>query len=84
MALQKIAMVLGCFFLVIAAALYIVLIRATAAEQALTPGEKSLGVAALAIPYALPFFALAAAGTLCIFLSLLIATIRRFRRTNPN
>jgi hypothetical protein len=70
---------LGCFFLVNSAALYAVLHRSTAAEQALTPGEKNLGLAALAMPYALPFFASGAAGVLCVFLGISIATFRRFR-----
>jgi hypothetical protein len=51
---SKIAVAIGCNLLVVSAALYIALQRETAAEQALSPGEDSLGVAAIGMMYGLP------------------------------
>lgn len=54
-------------------------------EQSRTPGEKNLGVAALAIMFGLPMLACAAAGSLILLIAALASVYRRlFRRDVVN
>ena len=76
---SKIAVGMGCVLLVISAALYIVLQREAAAEQALSPGEESLGVAVIGMMYGLPMLATAVAGVLSVGLGICLWAFARRR-----
>jgi hypothetical protein len=78
----RIAIAVGCGFLGLSVALYIVLDRAAAAEQAVSPGEDSFGVAVLAMMYGPSILATAAGGLLSLFLGMSVLTFQRLR--NPN
>jgi hypothetical protein len=66
----------------VSAALYIVLHRAAAAEQALSPGETSFGVAALGMMHWPPIIVAAAGGLLGLFLGMSALAFHRLR--NPD
>jgi hypothetical protein len=78
----RIAIAVGCSLLGVSAGLYIALDRAVAAEQALSPGEDSFGVAVLGMIYGPAILAMAVGGLLSLFLGFLALTVRRLR--NPN
>ena len=60
------------------------LIWTTEQEQALTPGEKSLGVAALFMFWSLPVLFFGAAGVCSLMVSTALFLYRKFRRqTSP-
>ena len=64
----KIAIAVGCALLGLSTALYMGLQRAAAAEQALSPGDDSFGVAVLGMIYGPLVLPTASAGVLSIFL----------------
>jgi hypothetical protein len=78
----RIQLGIGCGFLVASAALYIVFDGAAFAEQARSRGEKSLGVAALAMMYWPPILIAAHAGLLALLLGMSLLAFHRLR--NPN
>jgi hypothetical protein len=62
----------------VSAALYAILARAAGAEQVVSPGEDSFGVAALGMMYGPPIVVTAAAGILILLIGLSVATLHRF------
>jgi hypothetical protein len=79
--LSRVAIGLGSGLLITSAVLYALLTRAESAEQALSPGEKTFGVAVLGMMYGPPIVVTAAIGILSLVLGMLGTTIHRFR--NP-
>jgi len=68
----------GLFLLFLSALMWLGLVITTAHEQALTPGEKSLGVAALGILWGLPLVFFGAAGTCVLLFSFSVFLFRKF------
>jgi hypothetical protein len=68
---------IGILFLILAIAMWIALSLSTAHEQALTPGEKSLGVAALAMLLGVPALVFGSISVLCLIFSLAVAGYRK-------
>jgi hypothetical protein len=58
---------------------YLALQVSAAREQALSPGEKSLGVAALGMVFGIPFIVTGAAGLGLLAFAALLAAYRRFQ-----
>ena len=77
---SKATILLGCALLGMSLALGGWFYRLTAVEQALSPGEDSFGVAALAMFWVPPILATGAAGLLCLFFGVTIAAIVHLRR----
>jgi hypothetical protein len=71
---------LGVFLLFLAAVMWLALSLTTAHEQALTPGEKNLGVAALAMLFGLPLLFFGASGVGVLLLSIVLFLYRKFSR----
>lgn len=80
--LYRIPIWVGCGLLLVSAALYIALDRAASAEQALSLGQKSLGVAALGMMYWPPILVTACLGLLALSLGTSVLAFHRLR--NPN
>ncbi len=80
--LYRILLGIGCCLLAASVAFYIVFDRAASAEQALSPGVKSLGVAGLAMMYWPPVIASAFAGLLVLLVGMSVLTFQRLR--NPD
>jgi hypothetical protein len=78
---SRVAIIVGSVLLIISAAFYLVLDRAGSAEQALSPGEKSFGVAVLGMIYGPPIVVTSAIGILSLFLGVVGTTVHRFH--NP-
>ena len=76
---HRILLSAGCSLLVVSVALYGVLDRTAADEQALSPGEESLGVAVLGMLYLPPILLTAFGGLLCLLLGWSLLTAHRFR-----
>jgi hypothetical protein len=74
---KKPLVVLGILLVAISAILYLALEISVAREQALSPGEKSLGVAALGMLFGIPMILTGAAGVLFLAFSGLCAVYRR-------
>lgn len=68
----------SCGLLALSVVLYLILALSTAHEQALSPGEKSLGVAVLGIMFGIPIMVTGATGVLLLTFSALRAVYRRF------
>jgi hypothetical protein len=66
----------------VAAVLYVVLDRATATEQALSPGQDSFGVAVLAMVFGPAIVAAGGVGLLSLLVGMTVLTFHRLR--NPN
>jgi hypothetical protein len=75
----RIFLAAGGGLLFVSGALYLLFDRTAAAEQALSPGEKSLGVAVLAMLYLPPVLATAFAGLLCVLIGWSVLTVYRLR-----
>jgi len=58
--------------------LYVALELSSRWEQAKTPGEKNMGVAVLFMLFGIPMLISAAAGLLCLIVSVLTFAYRRF------
>ena len=71
---------IGALLLVLSACAWLGLTITTAREQALTPGEKNLGVAALGIFWGLPMLAFAATGVCLLLVHSVLFLYRRFRQ----
>jgi hypothetical protein len=67
----------GCALVLVSIMLYFALNVSTAHEQALSPGEKSLGVAVLGIMFGIPMMVTGVAGVLLLTFSALRAVYRR-------
>ena len=78
----RIAITIGCGLLGVSSALYILLHRAAVAEQALSPGKDSFGVAALGMMYGRPIIATASVGVLSLLAGVSALAFQRLR--NPN
>jgi len=78
----RIVLAAGCGLLVMSGGLYLVLDRTAAAEQALSPGEKSFGVAVLGMKYLPPILETAFGGLLCVVVGWSVLTVHRLR--NPS
>jgi len=70
----------GVSFLALALLSWVGLIVTTSHEQASTPGEKNLGVAALFIMWGLPTLFFLASGVCVLFVHLALSSYRRFSR----
>jgi len=71
---------IGLFLLVLAALSVLGLVVTTDREQALSPGEKSLGVAAQFILWSLPIATLGTVGVCFLVASTTMFLYRKFRR----
>ncbi len=71
---------IGLPFLILAIVMGAALFLTTAHEQALTPGEKNLGVAALAMLFGVPTLVFGAISVVCLVISL--ATVGYGRLTS--
>lgn len=80
--IHGIAITVGCSLLGISLVLYIVLGRWVAAEQAVSPGEKSFGVAVLGMMYGPPIIVTIAGGLLSLLLGLSFLVHYRFRNSD--
>jgi len=74
---KKPLVLVGILLVAISAILYLALEISAAREQALSPGEKSLGVAALGMLFGIPMILTGAAGVLFLAFSGLRAVYRR-------
>jgi hypothetical protein len=72
----------GVFMLLLAAIMWVALSVTTTHEQGLTPGEKSLGVAALAMLFGIPLVFFGGSGLGILFLSVVLFLYRKFARHN--
>jgi hypothetical protein len=79
--LSRILIGIAASVLLASAVLYVSLARAASAEQAVTPGEESFGVAALGMMYWPPIIVTAAIGICTLLLGMLAMTIHRFRNS---
>jgi hypothetical protein len=70
---------IGALLLVLALCAWLGLTISTAREQALTPGEKNLGVAVLGIIWGLPMLAFGASGVCVLLVHSVVFLYRRFR-----
>ena len=68
----------GIVFAVISAVLYIALQISVTREQALSPGEKSLGVAALGMLFGIPMIIFGLGAIVCLAVGVSIAVRRKF------
>jgi len=68
---------LGCALIAVSVILYFTLHVSAAPEQALSPGEKSLGIAVLGMIFGIPMVVTGAAGVLLLAFSALRAAYRR-------
>jgi hypothetical protein len=73
----------GVYLLLVTALVWIGWSVMSAHEQAQSPGEKNLGVAALAMMFFPVIAALGPAGSGCIVVSIVIVVHRRLRNTTP-
>ena len=71
---------IGLFLLALAALSVFGLMLTTSREQALTPGEKNLGVAALFILWSLPVWFFGVAGVCFLLVSTSVFLYRKLRR----
>jgi hypothetical protein len=69
---------IGVLLLVLAACAWLGLTITTAREQALTPGEKNLGVAVLGMIWGLPMLAFGATGVCLLLVHSVVFLYRRF------
>lgn len=76
----RIPLGIGCGLMAASTALYVVLDRAASAEQALSPGEKSFGAAALGMMYWPPILALGFAGLLVLLVGMSVLAVHRLRK----
>jgi hypothetical protein len=74
---KKPLVLVGILLVAISAILYLALEISAAREQALSPGEKSLGVAALGMLFGIPMILTGAAGVLFLAFSGFRAVYRR-------
>lgn len=70
----------GLSLLLLAAMMVLGLVITTAREQALTPGERSLGVAALAILWMMPLLLFAASGVVISITSVSMFLYRKYNQ----
>jgi hypothetical protein len=70
---------IGALLLVLSLFAWLGLTISTAREQALTPGEKNLGVAVLGIIWGLPMLAFGASGVCVLLVHSVVFLYRRFR-----
>ena len=70
---------IGVLLLVLSACAWLGLTISAAREQALTPGEKNLGVAALGIIWGLPMVAFGASGVCVLLVHSVVFLYQRFR-----
>ena len=75
----RIPIAVGCGLWSVSAVLYVVFKRAASAEQALSPGQDSFGVAVLAMMYGLPIVATAVGGLVILLLGWAVLTFQRLR-----
>ena len=68
----------GLFLLFLSALMWLGLLITTAREQALTPGERSLGVAGLFILWMMPLVLFAASGLCVLLVSIGLFLYRRY------
>jgi hypothetical protein len=68
---------IGLLFLILAIVMWVGLSLSTAHEQALTPGEKSLGVATLAMLFGVPTLVFGSISLVCFVLSLAAVGYRK-------
>jgi hypothetical protein len=62
----------------LSAVLFVALELSSRWEQAKTPGEKNMGVAALSMAFGIPMVISGLAGLLCLIVSILMFVYRRF------
>ena len=77
--LHRIPIALGGILLGVSVVLYLVLDRLAVAEQAVSPGEDSFGVAALGMMFGPPIIVTAAGGLLALLVGLSFLLLHRFR-----
>jgi hypothetical protein len=77
----RIAIAVGGALLAVSVVLYVLLDRAASAEQALSPGEDSFGVAVLGMMYGPGILVAAAGGLLSLLFGMTVLAIQRLR--NP-
>ena len=76
----KTAALIGVGLIALSGLLYIALEITTKWEQAQSPGEKSLGVAVLAMMFGIPMLLCAGAGVLSFVVGGFVAALNRIRR----
>ena len=78
----RVAIAVGCALLGVSAVLYVLLDRAASAEQALSPGAESFGVAVLGMMYGPGILVTAAVGLVSLLVGWTVLTFQRLR--NPD
>jgi hypothetical protein len=79
---SRTAITVGCWLLGVSAALYVVMGHAVTAEQALSPGEDSFGVAVLGMTYGPGILATALGGLVSLVIGMTVLVFQRLQDPN--